>query len=163
MADLDDIYSARILELAGAISHIGRLTVAHNPGFGTATAHSKLCGSTVIVDLILKGGRVAEYGQVVKACLLGQAACSVMGLEIFGSTAAELRAVGAEMRGMLKAGGPPPQGRWAALNVLEPVRAYKGRHASVLLVFDAVEAALAQIEAHAAPEHDASHVGAVLA
>ena len=51
------------------------------------------------------------------------------------------------MRKMLKAGGPPPGGRWADLAVLEPVKDYKARHASTLLVFDAVEAALAEAEA----------------
>ena len=53
MADLDDIYSARILELAGAISHIGRLPAPD----ASATAHSKLCGSTVTIDLTLKDGK----------------------------------------------------------------------------------------------------------
>ena len=143
MADLDDIYSARILELAGSISHIGRLTAPD----ATATAHSKLCGSTVTIDLRVADGKVTEFGQVVKACLLGQSACSIVGREIVGTDATELRAVGAQMRSMLKAGGPPPTGRWADLGVLEPVRDFKGRHASVLLIFDAVENALAQIEA----------------
>lgn len=145
MADIDDIYSERIFELAGAISHNGRLAKPD----GTAMAHSKLCGSTVTVDLTVADGRVADYGQVVKACLLGQSACSVMGREIVGSTADELRAVGAQMRAMLKQNGSPPSGRWADLGVLEPVRDYKGRHASVLLVFEAVEKALAQAEATA--------------
>lgn len=152
MADLDDIYSERILELAGAIAHNGRLT---HPD-GTATAHSKLCGSTVTVDLRVAGGQVTEYGQVVKACLLGQTSCSVMGREIIGSTADELRAVGAQMRAMLKANGSPPAGRWADLGVLEPVRDYKGRHASVLLVFDAVETALSQVEEKAGASVHAS-------
>ena len=83
----------------------------------------------------------------MKACLLGQAASSVMGRNIVGSSARELREVGAQMRKMLKAGGPPPTGRWADLAVLEPVRDYKARHASTLLVFDAVEAALAKADA----------------
>jgi NifU-like protein involved in Fe-S cluster formation len=69
-----------------------------------------------------------------------------MGREIIGSTAAELRAVGAAMRNMLKRGGPPPGGKWGDLSVLEPVRDYKARHPSTLLVFDAVEDAIAQIE-----------------
>ncbi len=90
---------------------------------------------------------VTDYGQSVKACLLGQTSAAVMGREIVGSTAAELRAVGAAMRKMLKAGGPPPQGRWADLAVLQPVKDYKARQASTLLVFDAVEDAIAQIEA----------------
>ena len=54
------------------------------------------------------------------------------------------------MRGMLKDNGPPPSGKWADLAALEPVRDVKGRHASTLLVFDAVERALDEIEAKAA-------------
>ena len=138
-----DIYSQRILELAANIPRVHRL--AHPQA--SATAHSKLCGSTITVDLAMQGDVVTDYGQRVKACLLGQSAASVMGREIVGSTAAELRAVGAAMRKMLKQGGPPPSGRWADLAVLEPVKDYKARQPSTLLVFDAVEDAIAQIEA----------------
>lgn len=143
MTQLSEIYNARILELAANIPKTDRLADAD----GTATAHSKLCGSTVTVDLKLADGRVSAYGQTVKACLLGQAASSVMASHIVGSSAEELRGVGATMRRMLKEGGPPPNGRWADLAVLEPVKDYKARHASTLLVFDAVEAALAKAEA----------------
>jgi NifU-like protein involved in Fe-S cluster formation len=141
MTKLDEIYNTRILEIAGAISRTARL--AHPDA--TATAHSKLCGSTVTIDLTLRDGRVSDYGQSVKACLLGQASASVMAREIVGSTPAELRSVGATMRAMLKDGGAPPDGRWRDLAVLEPVRDYKARHASTLLVFDAVERALDDI------------------
>jgi NifU-like protein involved in Fe-S cluster formation len=139
----EDIYSQRILELAAALPRTARLSEPE----ATATAHSKLCGSRVTIDLAMEGEVVSDYGQNVKACLLGQAASSVMGREIIGSSAEELREVGATMRKMLKAGGPPPQGRWGDLAVLEPVRDYKARHASTLLVFDAVEEAIAKIEA----------------
>lgn len=138
MAELDQIYNTRILELAGALTKGDRL---ENPD-GTATAHSKLCGSTVSVDLKMAGGRIADFGQTVKACLLGQAAASVVAREIVGTTDAELRQIAVEMRHMLKDGGPAPQGRWADLGVLLPVRNYKARHASTLLIFDAVEKAL---------------------
>ena len=141
----EDIYSQRILELAAALPRTARLAAPQ----ATATAHSKLCGSTVTVDLAMEGDVVTDYGQSVKACLLGQSAASVMGREIVGSSAAELRAVGAAMRKMLKEGGPPPDGSWGDLAVLEPVRDYKARHPSTLLVFDAVEDAIAQIEASA--------------
>ena len=143
MAELDQIYNTRILELAGAQTRGQRLT---HPD-ATATAHSKMCGSTVSVDLAVKDGRVADYGQTVKACLLGQAAASVVAREIVGSTEAELRQVAGEMRGMLKDGGAPPSGRWADLGVLEPVRNYKARHASTLLVFEAIEKAFDDIAA----------------
>lgn len=148
MANLDEIYNTRILELAGGISHTDRLI---DPD-GSATGHSKLCGSTVTVDVKLEDGRVSEFGQSVKACLLGQASASVMGREIVGSTPDELRHIGREMRAMLKEGGPPPAGRWADLAVLEPVRNYKARHASTLLVFDAVEKALDDAEVRASAD-----------
>jgi NifU-like protein involved in Fe-S cluster formation len=144
----DEIYSQRILELAAAMPRTQRLAAPE----ATAKAHSKLCGSTVTVDLVMDGDVVTDYGQSVKACLLGQSAASVMGREVVGSTAAELREVGAAMRKMLKEGGPPPKGKWRDLAVLEPVRDYKARHASTLLVFDAVEDAIAQIEVKRAAE-----------
>jgi NifU-like protein involved in Fe-S cluster formation len=143
MAELDEIYNTRILELAGAIARTERLL--HPDASGTA--HSKLCGSTITVDLSLRDGRVSDYGQTVKACLLGQAAASVMAREVIGSTPDELRLVGQKMRAMLKEGGPPPAGHWADLAVLEPVRNYRARQASTLLVFDAVERALEAIAA----------------
>src|SRR3990172_5793203 len=139
----DDIYSQSILELAAAMPRTARLAAPQ----ATARAHSKLCGSTVVVDLVMEGDLVTDYGQSVKACLLGQSSASVMGREIVGSTAAELRAVGAAMRKMLKEGGGPPSGKWADLAVLLPVRDYKARHPSTLLVLDAVEDAIAEIEA----------------
>lgn len=143
MADLDEIYNTRILQLAGALTRGERLA---SPD-ASATAHSKLCGSTVTIDLKVKDGRVSDFGQTVRACLLGQASASVMAREIVGSSAGDLRKVAGEMRRMLKEEGPPPGGRWADLAVLEPVRNYKARHASTLLVFEAVEKALDEIAA----------------
>lgn len=142
MVNLDDLYSGRILELAANIPRTERL---EDPD-ATARAYSKLCGSRVTVDLKMKDGVVTDYGQEVKACLLGQSSAAIMGRLIIGSTPDELREVGRVMRAMLKENGPPPKGKWADLALLEPVRDYKARHASTLLVFDAVEDALAQIE-----------------
>ncbi len=142
MADLDQIYSTRILELASDISRSQRLAA---PG-STASAHSKLCGSTVTVDVVVEGGRITNFGQTVRACLLGQASAAIVGREIVGTTVEEFHKVAAQVRSMLKEGGPTPAGRWADLAVLEPVRDYKHRHASTLLVFDAVEHAIEEIE-----------------
>jgi NifU-like protein involved in Fe-S cluster formation len=140
---LNDIYNRRILELASDIPRLGRLPEPD----ATATAHSKLCGSTVTVDLKMDGDRVADFAQDVKACALGQASSSIMGAQIVGSTGDELRQVRQAMRAMLKDGAPAPTGRFADLAVLEPVRDYKARHASTLLTFDAVVDALDQIAA----------------
>ncbi len=143
---LNDVYNRRILELAADIPRLGRLAAPD----ATATAHSKLCGSTVTVDLTLRDGVVADFAHEVRACALGQASSSVMGALVVGSTAEELRAVREAMRRMLKENGAPPEGRWAELKVLEPVRDYKARHASTLLTFDAVVDALDQIAAREA-------------
>ena len=64
---------------------------------------------------------------------------------IIDASPRELRALRETMRKMLKENGPPPEGKWADLAVLEPVRDYKARHASTLLVFDAVVDALGKI------------------
>lgn len=141
MADLDDIYNLKILELAADIPHSARL--AHPDA--TASAHSKLCGSTIEIDLKLKGGEISDFGQTVKACLLGQAAAAIVGREIVGTTLEEFHQVDRCMRAMLKEGGPPPEGRFADLALLQPVKDYPHRHASTLLVFDAIAKALGQL------------------
>ncbi|MCA1300057.1 iron-sulfur cluster assembly scaffold protein [Stappia indica] len=140
---LDDIYNSRILELAGNISRLGRLD---DPD-ATAKAHSKLCGSTVVVDLKIQDKVVTDFAHEVKACALGQAASAIMAKHVVGATVGELRALRDTMRAMLKEGGPPPEGRFAECACLQPVRDYKARHASTLLTFEAVVDAIDQIEA----------------
>lgn len=140
---LNEVYNSRILELAGNIPRLGRLSDAD----ATATAHSKLCGSTVTVDLKMEGDTVTDFSHDVKACALGQASSSIMARNVIGAKADELRGLRETVRRMLKESGAPPSGKWADIAVLEPVRDYKARHASTLLTFDAVTAAIDQIEA----------------
>ena len=145
---IDDVYNAKILGFAGNIDRIGRLT---NPD-ATARAHSKLCGSTVTVDLSMKDGVVTDFAHDVKACALGQASSAIMAEHVVGASAAELREVRETMRRMLKENGAPPEGRFADLKYLEPVRDYKARHASTMLTIDAVVDAIGQIEKRAAEQ-----------
>jgi NifU-like protein involved in Fe-S cluster formation len=142
---INDVYNTRILELAADIPLLHRLGQPQ----ASATAHSKLCGSTVTIDLSMVDGRVSDFGHDVKACALGQASASIMARNVVGSTPDELRQVREAVRAMLKEGAAPPQGRWGDVAVLEPVRDYKARHASTLLPFDAVVKALDEIEARA--------------
>ncbi|WP_054313250.1 iron-sulfur cluster assembly scaffold protein [Mesorhizobium sp. 1M-11] len=139
---IDDVYNTKILGFAGNIGRIGRL---ENPD-ATAKAHSKLCGSTVVVDLAMQDGIVTDFAHDVKACALGQASSSIMAANVVGATAEELRAVREVMWKMLKENGAPPEGRFADLKYLEPVRDYRARHASTMLTFDAVIDAIDQIE-----------------
>jgi NifU-like protein involved in Fe-S cluster formation len=141
---LNDVYNRRILELAGSIPRIGRLDAPD----ASATAHSKLCGSTVTVDLKMDGDTITDFAHDVKACALGQASSSIMARNVVGAKAGELRDLRENVRRMLKENGAPPaDGKWADIAVLEPVRDYKARHASTLLTFDAVVDAIGQIEA----------------
>ncbi|MGM4928628.1 iron-sulfur cluster assembly scaffold protein [Tardiphaga sp. 42S5] len=141
---LNDIYNKRIIELAGNIPRLGRLPAPD----ASATAHSKLCGSTVKIDLMMDADVVTDFAHDVKACALGQASSSIMARHVVGSTAEELRALRETVRKMLKENGAPPSdGKWADIALLEPVRDYKARHASTLLTFDAVVDAIGQIEA----------------
>jgi SUF system NifU family Fe-S assembly protein len=141
---LNEVYNRRIIELAGTIPRIGRLP---DPA-ATATAHSRLCGSTVTIDLKMDGDTVTDFAHEVKACALGQASSSIMARNVIGSKAQELRELRETVRKMLKENGEPPSsGKWADIAVLEPVRDYKARHASTLLTFDAVVDAINQIEA----------------
>ncbi|PZO75540.1 MAG: iron-sulfur cluster assembly scaffold protein [Mesorhizobium amorphae] len=139
---IDDVYNAKLLGFAGNISRIGTLDAPD----ATATAHSKLCGSTVAVDIKLADGVVTDFAHRVKACALGQASSAIMAEHVVGTSAEELRALRAVMLRMLKENGAPPEGRFADLRYLEPVRDYRARHASTMLTFDAVVDALDQIE-----------------
>ncbi len=143
---LNEVYNRRIIELAANIPRLGRLPAPD----ATATAHSRLCGSKVTVDIALRDGVISDFAHDVKACALGQASSSIMAHHIIGATPAELRQLRDTVRAMLKENGPPPGGRWADVAVLEPVRDYKARHASTLLTFEAVVDALDQIDARAA-------------
>ena len=140
---LDDIYNRRILELAADIPRLGRLTAPD----ASAKAHSRLCGSTVVVDLSVKDGRVSDFAHEVRACALGQASSSLMARCVIGATPAELIALRTVMYRMLKDNGAPPSGKWADFAALEPVRDYRARHASTLLTFDAVVDALTRMGA----------------
>lgn len=142
---MNEIYNRKILELAADIPLLGRLDHPQ----ASATKHSKLCGSTVTVDLDMDEGRVVRFAHEVKACALGQASSSIMARHIIGATADELRQLRDRVRAMLKDNGPPPGPPWEDVVVLEPVRDYKARHASTMLTFEAVVEAVDAIEQRA--------------
>jgi len=141
---IDAVYNTKLLDLAANIGATDRLD---DPD-ATARAHSKLCGSTVTIDMKMdRNNRVSAFGQDVRACALGQASASIMASAILGASAKDLRQARNDAYAMLKEGAAPPEGRFSDLQYLLPVRDYKARHASTLLVFDAVVDALDQIAA----------------
>ncbi|MHA6690279.1 iron-sulfur cluster assembly scaffold protein [Devosia sp. A449] len=140
--ELSDLYSQKILDLAGNARSPGRLA---EPG-ASARKVSRVCGSAIDVDLVVRDGIIAAYGHEVSACALGQTSAAVVAREIVGTPVGEFRQLREQMHAMLKQDGPPPTGKWDDLRFLEPVRDYRARHMSTLLVFDAVVEALEKIE-----------------
>jgi len=140
--ELSDLYSQKILDLAGNAQQPPRLV---NPG-ASARKVSRVCGSVIEVDLNIENGVIVSYGHEVSACALGQTSAAVVAREIVGTPVDEFRQVREQMHAMLKEGGAPPSGKWGDLRFLEPVREYRSRHMSTLLVFDAVVAAIEKAE-----------------
>ncbi len=147
LMDLTDLYSDRIIEIAANQPRPGRLAAPQ----ASARKVARVCGSVIEVDVSVQADVITGYGHELSACALGQTSAAIVAREIVGTPIAEFRRVRDEMVRMLKENGPPPAGvRWADLKWLEPVRAYRPRHASTLLVFDAVCEALDRIAADSA-------------
>jgi len=130
---IDDLYSGGILKLAANMPRAGRLAAPD----ASAEKVAKLCGSRVVVDVVMAGDRVVDFAQEVKACALGQAAAAVLGANVIGASAQEIEMARDAFRAMLKTGGPAPTGRFSDLSMLEPVKDYPPRHASSMLAFEA--------------------------
>jgi NifU-like protein involved in Fe-S cluster formation len=140
--ELSDLYSQKILDLAGNAPQPGRL------GHADATSRkvSRVCGSVIEVDVAVRDGVITGYGHEISACALGQTSAAIVAREIVGTPVGEFLTVREQMHAMLKADGAPPAGKWDDLKYLEPVRDYRARHVSTLLVFDAVADALAKAQ-----------------
>jgi NifU-like protein involved in Fe-S cluster formation len=130
---IDDLYSASILRLVADIPRTGRLAAPD----ASAERVAKLCGSKITVDVVVKGGVVADFAQDVRACALGQAAAAILGAHVIGASLDEIEVARDGLSAMLKEGGPAPLGRFSELSVLAPVKDYPARHASTLLAFEA--------------------------
>jgi len=141
--ELSDLYSQKILEIAANQPIPGRLA---SPD-ATARRVSRVCGSSIEVDIAVAEGKIVGYGHKLSACALGQTSAAIVATQILGTPTDEFRAIREQMTAMLKSNGTPPAGKWADLAYLEPVRDYAPRHTSTLLVFDAVVDALDKIEA----------------
>ncbi len=145
---IEALYNARILALSAGLRQTAPLVDSQ----ATVTLDSPLCGSRVRVDLRMDGGRVCAYAHRVHACALGRAAAALLSLGIVGRTEPELRHLRDRMEAMLKTGGAPPDGDWAGLGILQPVRDHPARHASVMLAFNAVVRAMDIIAGRRAPD-----------
>ncbi|GAA0582269.1 hypothetical protein [Caenispirillum bisanense] len=138
---LIDLFSEKLKDYSKAVREDRRLAAPD----ATVERTSRLCGSRITVDIAMdEAETITGFGYAVRACALGEAATAILAKHLAGRPAAELTAVAAAMRAMLKDDGPLPGGDWQDLEYLRLVRDLKSRHGSVMLPFDAVEAAIAE-------------------
>jgi len=143
------LYNARILRLAASIPHHRLLDAPQ----ARVRRVSPVCGSRVTADVVLDDGRVALFGQEVRACALGQAAAAILGAGITGRSAGELRCAHSALSAWLRSDEPLPDllaETFPDLEVFAPARAHPARHASILLAFDAAASAAETASAGAA-------------
>ncbi|KKB79807.1 nitrogen fixation protein NifU [Devosia soli] len=140
---LSELYSDKILEIAGNAIQPGRLAAPD----ASARKVSRVCGSIIEVDIAVADGIITGYGHTVSACALGQTSAAIVAKAVVGTSVSDFTALRAQMLAMLKDGGQPPDGKWSNLAYLEPVRDFPARHASTMLVFDAVCDAIESLKA----------------
>ncbi|HEX8641543.1 MAG TPA: iron-sulfur cluster assembly scaffold protein [Allosphingosinicella sp.] len=138
------LYNRDILRLAASIPHHRRLESPQ----ASAEKTSPVCGSRVAVDIVTdEEGRVAELGQEVRACALGQASASLMGAHAVGRTPRQLAAAREALADFL-AGRRDDPGDWPGLDIFREARPFSARHASILLAFEAAAEAAAKAGRH---------------
>jgi len=136
---MNAMYPNELLKLAAELPDAPRL----NAPSATARKLSRLCGSTLELDVAIENGRLAALGYDVQACALGQAALSVLANDGIGADEREILAARDALRAMLGDNAAAPAGRFHRLCVLEGAREYPARHGSVMLAFDAAADAFA--------------------
>ena len=141
-SEMIDLYSKKILEFAGNIP----LTTPLNTFSGTATRRSPMCGSNLQVWITVNGGKITNFSHEVKTCALGQASSAIIAEQIIGLNIDQVKLGRDQLFNMLTKNGPIPQNPFENLEVLLPAVAYKNRHASIMLSFETIIDAYANIK-----------------
>ena len=141
-SEMIDLYSKKILEFAGNIP----LTTPLDTFSGTATRRSPMCGSNLQVWITVNGGKITNFSHEVKTCALGQASSAIIAEQIIGLNIDQVKLGRDQLFNMLTKNGPIPQNPFENLEVLLPAVAYKNRHASIMLSFETIIDAYANIK-----------------
>ena len=140
-SEMIDLYSKKILEFAGNIP----LTTPLDTFSGTATRRSPMCGSNLQVWITVNGSKITNFSHEVKTCALGQASSAIIAEQIIGLNIDQVKLGRDQLFNMLTKNGPIPQNPFENLEVLLPAVAYKNRHASIMLSFETIIDAYANI------------------
>jgi NifU-like protein involved in Fe-S cluster formation len=141
MTDLD-IYNKKILAFAASVPRVGRLEAPD----ASATAHSRICGSRITVDIKLDGNVITDYAHEPRSCAIGQAVASVVAQTVVGLAVDEVEEGAEIMSAVLRDKTMPPPGPWADLEPFLPVADFRSRHGSAMLPFQALQRAIAAVD-----------------
>ena len=139
--DLFELYSNQILSLAADIPLLPRL----NSPDATISSRTKLCGSTITIDLKLNNNIIIDYAHEVKACALGQASASILAKDILGKTGEQIINVRDAVFKMLN-GSQYYLEIFPQYQVLTPASKFKNRHESIMLSLNTVVQAIRKIK-----------------
>jgi NifU-like protein involved in Fe-S cluster formation len=133
------LYSKDILRLAASVPNLGRLDAPD----GSAEAHSKICGSRVTADVKLNADhKISVLGLDVRACALGQASAALASARILGQSGDDVARARDAMSEFLAGHANVPNG----FEALAPAQDYPARHPAILLIYDAIGAAVRKAE-----------------
>lgn len=132
---MTDLYTKEILRLIATRNFCDRLDAPHL----TVHKHSRICGSTITVDVCLENGVITAFGQEVKACALGQASAAIVADGALGLTAETFAPIATSFEAMVTKGTPlAVDETWNRLNLLQMVKDHPSRRGSVMLPFEAL-------------------------
>jgi len=138
----DPLYRKELLRLAADAHGAGHLSVPHRTGH----AHNPACGDKVTVEIALDGGRISEFAQETKACVLAQASASILGRTLKGASRESVETLCAEISAMLAENAAPPASPFGDYADFVGAVEFPSRHRCVLLPIEAVLAAFAAEE-----------------
>lgn len=141
------LYNRDILRLAVSVAHQGRLAEPH----GSGDVRSPTCGSRIVADVrTAADGRIEVFAIDVQACALGQASAAILSRNVIGLDRDSLREHRRALAGLLRGDGEAGEAMLLPDSaLLSPAKDHPGRHAAILLPFDAT---LAALDAAARPE-----------
>ena len=137
-----ELYTKDILRLAASLPHADRLPEAQ----ASATRRSPVCGSEISADVHLDdSGQVAALAFRAHACAMGQASAALLRQIGPGASVGEIEGMRTALAKALS-GDDSFENCRPELAVFETARAYPARYAAILLPYDAVLAAIAEME-----------------
>jgi len=137
-----ELYSRDILRLASSLPLGDRIDAPS----ASATRRSPVCGSEIAADVsVALDGSVSAIAFRARACALGQASASLLRVLAPGRS---LREVVDIRHGLAEAlsGAGNFESLWPELSAFAPARGHPGRHAAILLPYDALIAALSEAD-----------------